>query len=75
MLIKSILSICKTKKIGLKMNFKTSNTCERSSLGDGAATANSRGLKDVIIFYFPCISLIGLLGNLSRRNFRRLWAI
>ena len=28
MLIKSLLSICKTKKIGLKMRFKTSNTCD-----------------------------------------------
>ena len=28
MLIKSLLSICKTKKIGLKLSFKTSNTCD-----------------------------------------------
>ena len=28
MLIKSLLSICKTKKMDLKMSFKTSNTCD-----------------------------------------------
>ena len=28
MLIKSLLSICKTKKIGLEMSFKTSNPCD-----------------------------------------------
>ena len=45
MLITSLLSICKTKKIGLKM----SNTCVRAKLtrqrefhNDGAATANAR---------------------------------
>ena len=49
MLIKSLLSICMSKNIGVKMSFKTIYTCNRAKLTrQTTMTVRRRGMPDLL---------------------------